>query len=423
MSQTDLSEAENSSTTAEEVIVDAEVLSEATSEAVPEEATPRPPSNLPKLIALIVVGFAILGGIFWSINQQFTQQIQQQTQQANAQGLQNSQGIQSLSGQISQLSGQVESQHNTTAGFSGRLKQQQQGFEKLQTRTQSSLQQQEQIIQKLLHSNREQSRQLNESVAALARRVDRRESNLHTAAALRLLQIAEEQLMIVRDLSTTQQALAQAGQQITASGDPILLPIHEQIQRELKQVRKTQTPDLPAALAQLREAIVIGATLPFDQPDNFEQIAVAPLQNKTDGWNWEAVANKVWSDLLTLIRIDKQEQELPVIASRSEAELSHLILRLRLEQAQSTLLMRDTLLFRERVQFAIDWLAIFDQSSPALGTLQQQLSQLLKLELQPQLPAIGEAHRRLREIVALRNSEKLESTEPETTAATEEAKP
>lgn len=406
MSQTDKRPEE-----AEEIILDAEVLS--------EEMPQRPASNLPKLILIGIVGFGILGGIFWSINQQFTQQLQQQTQQATTQGAQNGQNIQSINGQIGQLIGQIESQRDTTNGFNQKLKQQRQGFDKLQTQLESSLQKQEQMVQQLLHSNREQSRQLSQSVAALARRVDRRESNLHTAAALRLLQIAEEQLMIVRDLETTQQALAQAGQQITASGDPILLPIQEQIQQELKQVRATNKPDLPTILEQLQQAMVLSATLPFNQPDEFEQPTTAlAADNEASGWSWEAIRDKVWNDLLTLVRIDKQENELPVIATRSEEQLSHLILRLRLEQAQSALIVRDTKLFRNRIHYALEWLPVFDVNSSATTQLQQQLEQLLQLELQPTLPTIGEAHRRLREIVAQRSHQKTAAEEK-----TEEAKP
>lgn len=411
-----MSQTESPAAEVEEVILDAEVLS--------EERPEQPASNLPKLIATIVLTALLLGGIFWFVNQQlmqqFTQQLQQQTQQAATQGAQNLQGIQSINGQLSQMVGQIESQRETTSSFNARLKQQSQGFDKLQTRLDSSLHQQEQMVQQLIHSNREQSQQLNQSVAALARRIDRRESNLHTAAALRLLQIAEEQLMIVRDLQTTQQALAQAGQQITASGDPILLPIHEQIQRELKLVRETQTPDLSAILAQLRAAIEQGTALPFNQPSNFEQETPVSSTSSADGWNWEAIRDKVWNDLLTLVRIDKEENELPVIASRSEERLSHLVLRLRLEQAQSALLMRDTQLFRERIEYAAAWLPVFDSSSSAVTTLQQQLNTLLQLELQPTLPAIGEAHRRLRDIVAQR-SRKRATTETETEASTDGA--
>ncbi len=405
-----MSQTESPAAKVEEVILDAEVLS--------EERPEQPASNLPKLIALFIITALLLGGIFWLVNQQFTQQLQQQTRQATAQGTENRQGIQSINGQLNQMIGQIETQREITNGFNSQLKQQRQGFDKLQTRLESSLQQQEQMVQQLIHSNREQSRQLSQSVAALARRVDRRESNLHTAAALRLLQIAEEQLMIVRDLESTQHALAQAGQQITASGDPILLPIHAQIQQELKLVRETRTPDLPAILAQLRSAIEQGTQLPFNQPTEFEQDTPATTTD-TDPWSWKAIRDKVWNDLLTLVRVDKQENELPVIASRSEEQLSHLILRLRLEQAQSALLMRDTKLFHERIAYAMAWLPVFDTNSSAVTSLQQQLDTLQKMELQPTLPTIGEAHRRLREIVAQRSSkQKKEPADPD--SATDE---
>ena len=408
-----MSETENRSTPVEEEILEAEVLSE-------EPSTPATASINPLLrtVLIALAGFTLLGGIFWGILQQHTEQsqqqsaqqsqlMQQQVQQLSAQQQQNQQQIGGLSSQVQQMSGALEAQQNTTTKFGHQLTQQLQLFNELQTQIQSSVQQQEHTVQELLHNNRKQSLRLNESVAALSRRIDRRESNLHTSAALRLLQIAEEQLLIVQDLQTTQQALAQAGQQLIASGDPILLPIHEIVQQELKRVRETETPDLQAAVSQLRGAIEQGMSLPFDQPAEYIPTAEAPTTEVPIEWNWESISQKIWRDLLTLVRIDKEENELPVIASRSEEQLSHLILRLRLEQAQSTLLMRNTALFHERIDYAQEWLKVFDSESAAVQNLQQQLEALKQLQLQPTRPTIGEAHRRLREIVAERSSQKL----------------
>ena len=397
----------------EEVILEAEVLSEESHHT--SDRKDRRPGNLAPLLLTFVLATALLGGLFWVLNQQFTQGLQQQLESTQSTSVQNQQGLATLQGELkgelSKITTELASQQTRTAGFDSRIQQQRQGFEALQTRLESSLQKQEQMVQQLIHSNREQSRQLSDSVAALARRIDRRESNLHTAAALRLLQIAEEQLMIVKDFSTTQQALAQAGQQITATGDPILLPIHELIQQELKRVRDTVVPDLPAALQQLQTVMEQGATLPFSQPVDFEHAPA--VEAEATEWSWEAIGNKIWRDLLTLVRIDKEENELPVIATRSEERLSHLILRLRLEQAQSALLLRDTNLFHERIKHAQAWLKVFDSTSDAVAALQQQLSALLTLELQPTLPTIGEAHRRLREIVAQRASQQAQETTTE----------
>ena len=82
--------------------------------------------------------------------------------------------------------------------------------------------------------------------------------------------------------------------------------------------------------------------------------------------------------------------------------MSRLVLKLRLEQAQNTLLMRDTPLFQERIQNALAWLPLFDKESESVVALQQQLTELTQLQLETDLPTIGEAHRRLRAILAQR---------------------
>ncbi|MBT3197271.1 MAG: hypothetical protein HN842_06035 [Gammaproteobacteria bacterium] len=387
-------------TVAEEMIVEAEVLSEIRSEATDENRQTRQRSPYPITVAIALAGVALAAAISWQLGQTMSQKSLQSSQQATAQGVKNQQQIGGLQGQISPLIQRIESQQAELTTQQQQLRQQQQAFEKLQSQTEGALQQQEQLVQQLLHSSREQSRQLNQSVAALARRVDRRENNLHTAAALRLLQIAEEQLMITHDLASAQQALAQAGQQITASGDPILLPIHELIQQELEQVRETTTPDLHAALARISQAIKAADNLPLAQVTDYQ--ASSTLSESEEEWSTELILRKVWRDLLTLIRIDKREQELPVIASQSEVEMSRLVLKLRLEQAQNTLLMRDTPLFQERIQNALAWLPLFDKESESVVALQQQLTELTQLQLETDLPTIGEAHRRLRAILAQR---------------------
>ncbi|HIJ22299.1 MAG: hypothetical protein HOI61_04235 [Gammaproteobacteria bacterium] len=388
-------------TPSEEVIVEAEVLSE-------EHAEQRP-STLPLSIGVALIGVVLAVGSAWYLGQQMTQESQQ---------------INDLQGQASQLIGRVESQQASISQQQGVIQHQQQAFEALKTRTESALQQQEQMVQQLLHNNREQSRQLNQSVAALARRVDRRETNLHTAAALRLLQIAEEQLMIAKDLESTQQALAQAGQQITASGDPILLPIYELIQLELKQVRATREPDLYGARSLLNEAIDAAETLPVFQLEEYQPVAVGSESSEPaidEPWNPERIMNKVWQDLLTLIRIDKKEHELPIIATQSEIKMSRLILKLRLEQTQSTLLLRDSALFNERLHHALEWLQLFDQQSKAVLHIQQQLNTLDGLEIRTEPPIIGEAHRRLRAITAQRSADNAEATQEAATTAPSES--
>ncbi len=402
----------------EEVIVDAEVLSESPS-------TDQKSDENSRWIIILLLAITLLAGLSWYLAQYFSQQIQQQSQQAIEQSDHNNQIIADLQRQLSLLSSQAQSQHETAAAFGNRLQQQQQSNEALQNRLTHDVQRQEQLIQQLLHSNREQSHQLNQSVTALARRVDRRESNIHTTTALRLLQIAEEQLMIVGDLESSHQALAQAAQQIASSGDPVLIPIQETIQQEMRQIQQTVIPDIESALTLINQAITQSQTLPFYQPEIF-QPEITPVEPKPlNSWNWEAIRDKVWSDLLSLVRIEKHNQELPVIATRSEERLSRLILQLRLEQAQSALLLRNSALFRERVQHITEWLVVFDQDSPIVTKLEQQLTPLLELELEPRMPTIGEAHRRLREVVAQRKlDEKLpETTETVSTATTDEEQP
>ncbi len=396
-----------------EDIIDAEVLSEQGSSAL---LTTKQSS----IIGATLLAISIVAGVIWVL----TQSTQQDDRVTSETAIKNSQQIELLHEQLnSSLQGLEESIQSSRSSSQELLGQQQQQLDVLNSNLGDSLQKQRKEFHSALQQEsrlqQEKNVQLGQSVAALAQRLDHREDNLHLSAALRLLQIAEEQLTIVHDMESTQQALAQAARQLSEAGDPMLIPIQGMIQEEIRTVSGTVIPNLQAPMSKLNRIISNIGKLPIqtghyshsgdeeeltttESTGDQTKLVAAGESSSTDGyagWSWEGILEKIWSDLHGLIRIEKRELDLPVIATQAEERIGRQILQLRLEQAQSALILRDTAIFHERINSASEWLGIFDQSSSEVQSVSQQLSLLASLELSPQLPIIGHAHKRLKTLL------------------------
>lgn len=378
-----------------EDIIDAEVLSEQSNSSFLNT------QNL-TIIGGAILALTILAGIVWLL----TQAMQQENQTASESAANNSLAIAAVEKRITATVQEIESreQERESANIE-RHSSQQKKITALGDSFNKKLGQQSAMLQRSIDSNVRETQQLNQSIATLARRIEQREDNLHLSAALRLLQIAEEQLMIANNLETTKQALAQANRQLGESGDPTLLPIQGMIREEIRLINQVNLPDLHSATTKLTGLISSIDTIPFpsntrftDNPDSES----TPQQDPVDGsaaWEWENILHKIWQDLLGLVRIEKREQELPLIISQADQQGGRQILQLRLEQAQSALLLRDGELFRNRINSAEEWLKIFDQESNETGIMRRQLAELKSIQLSPILPVIGQAHKKLKEIL------------------------
>ena len=378
-----------------EDIIDAEVLSE-------HSNSPFLNTQNLTIIGGAILALTVLAGIVWLL----TQSMQQENQTASESAAKNSLEIAAIERRITTTVQDIEkrAQNREDANIAYQSSQQ----KKLSAFVNSfnkKLEQQSTLLQRSIDSNIRETQQLNQSIATLARRIEQREDNLHLSAALRLLQIAEEQLMIVNNLETTKQALTQANRQLGESGDPTLLPIQGMIREEIRLVNQVSLPDIYAATTKLTTLINSIDTIPFPSTNKFggepnpENTVAQNPADESSIWDWENILHKIWQDLLTLVRVEKREQELPAITSLAGQQSSRQILQLRLEQAQSALLLRDGELFRDRINSAEEWVKIFDQKSTVTTAMQQQLAELKSIQLSPVLPLIGQAHKKLKEIL------------------------
>ncbi len=378
-----------------EEIIDAEVLSEQRSPSLLST------HNL-TIIGGAILALTVLAGIVWLL----TQSMQQENQTASESAAKNSVAIIAMEERATTTLQQIKKieQNNNVAILDLQSKQQQQ-TKILSDELNKRIEQQSALLQRSIDTNLRETKQLNQSISILAQRIEQREDNLHLSATLRLLQIAEEQLMIANNLETTKQALSQANRQLGESGDPTLLPIQGMIREEIRLVNQVNLPDLYSATTKLTRLINSIDAIPFPSTNRFTEEhdkKGSPQPDTIDesfSWEWENIINKIWQDLLSLVRVEKREQEIPIITSQAGQQTSRQILQLRLEQAQSALLLRDGELFRDRINSAEEWIKIFDQESSATKDVKNQLTELSSLKLSPALPVIGQAHKKLKEIL------------------------
>ena len=213
-----------------------------------------------------------------------------------------------------------------------------------------------------------------------------------------LLSVANQRLILQRDSKTALAALHSADQQLRSLADPALVPVREAIASEVSALQAVSEPDVVGMVAILNSLTKAVETLPLlDTAPKRPSLEEGAGQKYRD-LHWRDLPLAIWQDLKSLVRIRRVDQPAePLLPPQEEVNLRQ-NLRLKLEQVKLSLLRGETPLYRQQLATAGEWLtAYFDREASAVQAMQQNLEQLGKVELRPELPDISLSLRLLRE--------------------------
>lgn len=209
-----------------------------------------------------------------------------------------------------------------------------------------------------------------------------------------LLLLANDRLLLERDVRAALAALDSADARLAELSDPQLHPVREALAQERSALRAVPMPDLASAALTLASLIERAPQLPlashaptqFQTPAAREAELAAPDQS---GWRRLLAAVKTAAGALFTIRREDNARALRLLPPETEA-IVYQVLTLRLEGARVALLARDTVNLREAVRSAAAWLdAQFKTDDPGVLAMQGELERLQSLDLQPPLPDIS----------------------------------
>jgi uncharacterized protein HemX len=235
-------------------------------------------------------------------------------------------------------------------------------------------------------------------IRALGRRVealqggqiDARDHWLREQAEYYLV-LANTELGIGHRVGNAIAALELADDVLRDLGDPALVDVRNAIAEELQELRAVPVPDLERQAADLGGLIARAPDLPLRaaSPQNFE----SPGESLDDvepglGRLWARTRGAVTS----IVRVERADEPVAPILTEAERQLVRRQLTLELQMARTAVVERRQAAFRASLTAADAILnRDFDRAAPAIVETRRLLAQMMRVELDPQLPSIGDS--------------------------------
>ncbi|TCK16813.1 uroporphyrin-3 C-methyltransferase [Thiogranum longum] len=246
----------------------------------------------------------------------------------------------------------------------------------------------------------QQLSELGEAQAALAERLNRLASHVNrsetgwTLAEVEyLLRVASESLQLRRDKRTAVAALNSADTRLRELADPQLLPVREQLARDLNRLREVPDVDfdgislrLADDLQQVESLQVAGSRYepPEPKPEQFDTTRSAG--------DWRELPQVIWAALKELFLIREHDKPVAPMLPPERVWFLKENLRLQLAAARLALLREDRQAYRQALDTAAVWLRDwFDTGDPAVAAMAQGLDELAAVDIHPELPDVSKS--------------------------------
>ncbi|MFL2550478.1 MAG: uroporphyrinogen-III C-methyltransferase, partial [Arenicellales bacterium] len=228
--------------------------------------------------------------------------------------------------------------------------------------------------------------------------------------------LAKQRLTLLGDVELAKRALTLADDRLRAFADPGILEVRRALSQELSTLNQVNSTDVSGLALDLESLVQTVSTLPLkgddDRPDwttadNNEgsannAVPASSTETQEPGF-FDALMGRVSQDLEGLVRVRRvDETQLPKL-DNSERFLAYENLRLHLLVAQLALLRTDQPLFQKSLAEAQSWLTGYFASSPAAQRFEDQLSEMMQIQVEQNLPDISGSLILLRSEIDRRN--------------------
>lgn len=334
------------------------------SAAIPETQTPPPAKrgilgSLAWLLLLVMVLLLGAGAYYWQQNVYQPDLVTLREQVSALGGAQSS-----VTAAIDSKIASVESGSAATAA----------SINGLQTQFESSVKNQD---------------ELRRSVSALYEKETQTSIDWILAEAEYLVLAATQRLALERDINTSLAALQAADQRLRSAEHPDLIPIRDQIIKDVTALESVNLPDI--------EGLAIYLAKTIDQVDQLPTKPIAeeitPFKTVRSGEykaeDWRRLGYAIWTDLVDLVEV--KDADLPD-SVLFDPELRYFLqqnLRLEFASARLAVLRRDDANLEASIGLIKSQLnAYYDENDSGVTNILKRLDDAAQLELSPSLPSI-----------------------------------
>ncbi len=222
--------------------------------------------------------------------------------------------------------------------------------------------------------------------------VGRKRDDWRLAEVEYLLAIANRELFLKGDPKVAAASLRAADTVLNDLGDPQLLPLREQIARDLTALGGVGMPDITGLALTLGTLIEGVDTLPIAGP--YRRVADAQTPQAANAApvadDWRTVLFSVWGELKGLVSVRHSDAPAKPLLAPEEQYFLRQNLTLKLQAARLALLERNQAALQGALDEAALWLkGYFDPADPAVAHLERELGRLAQVNLRPALPDLG----------------------------------
>ncbi|MGB1836687.1 MAG: uroporphyrinogen-III C-methyltransferase [Marinobacter adhaerens] len=269
-----------------------------------------------------------------------------------------------------------------------------------------------QSLEEKLASQREliatQQRQIDHNARELLEAGNRTRTDWLLAEAEYLLRIANQRLMIEKDIRGAMSALEAADEVLTESDDIGVYPVRQQLAREILALKGLTDVDRTGLYLTLEAAIDSIHQL-TDQAlisENAPGFVVSAAERESAGTGEEPGAvvqawNKVKATLMQVVVVRRMDEPVKPLLSPDQSAYARLNLQLMLEEAEMAVLRGNQPLYERALTKARttidDW---YNASNPRVTALSETLAELAGKNVDPELPDISQSLDLLKERLA-----------------------
>jgi len=222
-----------------------------------------------------------------------------------------------------------------------------------------------------------------------------------------LLSIANQRLLISRDIKTATAALKAANNRLHDLADPSLLKLRRKITKEIAQLNLLELPDINGIAFTLDNLSPLIAILPFktakqktlDSTQQSKAIELASLDENS-------FFSPLWERIKTLITVKKHSRDILQTETPVEKNQIDNQIRYRIETSRLALINKNTTVFNYEIKSARELLTLYyNQNDNRVSGLLQELKPLTTINLIPELPDITGSWVLLQRSIAISNAE------------------
>ncbi|MEJ1296152.1 MAG: uroporphyrinogen-III C-methyltransferase [Candidatus Sedimenticola sp. (ex Thyasira tokunagai)] len=242
--------------------------------------------------------------------------------------------------------------------------------------------------------------EIEETLERVYRRVGRNSSAWMAAEAEYLMQVANHRLQLEDDVATAISALQAADQRLLETGDPGWTATRELLASEIAALKSAGVIDqvgLSAKLAgmagQIKSLKMVGLRPSVASGKPLESRPVEASER-----NLNTLLKDGWEGFKSVMVVRRHDKPVTAMLPPEQYYFVYRNLELQLESARLSLLQRNQALYDGSLETAEHWLReFFDAEASGTAAMLQQLNEMQRVRVKPELPDITRALERLRQ--------------------------